>query len=42
MSVVEGIPDHRDMYLSVDEHGANDCFTPCCSRALSQRLVVRL
>jgi len=40
--VVEGIPDHRDMYLTAAEHEANDCFTPCCSRALTPRLKLRL
>lgn len=41
-SVVGGVPDHRDSYLSDAEHDANDCFTPCCSRALTPRLIVRL
>ncbi|QFZ85121.1 2Fe-2S iron-sulfur cluster binding domain-containing protein [Variovorax paradoxus] len=40
--VVEGTPDHRDVYLTDAEHAKNDCFTPCCSRALSQRLVIDL
>jgi vanillate O-demethylase ferredoxin subunit len=31
--VVGGVPDHRDMYLSGEEQGANDQFTPCCSRS---------
>lgn len=39
-SVVSGLPDHRDMYLSPAERVANDCFTPCCSRALTARLVI--
>lgn len=38
--VVKGIPDHRDMYLSAQEQAANDCFTPCCSRAKTARLTV--
>ncbi|MFG1210980.1 PDR/VanB family oxidoreductase [Xanthobacter flavus] len=42
MEVLSGIPDHRDMYLSDEERAANDCFTPCCSRAHTPRLVVRL
>ncbi len=42
MQVVEGIPDHRDMYLSDEDHAANDQFTPCCSRALTPRLVIQL
>lgn len=40
--VLEGIPDHRDMYLTDEEHARNDCFTPCCSRAKTRRLVVDL
>ncbi|RYZ07689.1 MAG: oxidoreductase [Comamonadaceae bacterium] len=40
--VLEGTPDHRDVFLTDDEHRANDCFTPCCSRALSPRLVIDL
>jgi len=40
--VVSGTPDHRDQYLTADEHAANDQFLPCCSRSLSQRLVIAL
>jgi vanillate O-demethylase ferredoxin subunit len=40
--VVSGIPDHRDQYLTPEEHAANDQFLPCCSRALSPRLVIAL
>ena len=40
--VLEGEPDHRDMYLSPEEQAANDQFTPCCSRAKSPRLVLDL
>jgi vanillate monooxygenase ferredoxin subunit len=40
--IKEGIPDHRDMYLSGDEQAANDQFTPCCSRAISSILVLDL
>jgi vanillate O-demethylase ferredoxin subunit len=40
--VIEGIPDHRDVYLSPEEHAANGQFTPCCSRAKSPRLVLDL
>ena len=40
--VLEGAPDHRDLCLSDDERSANDCFAPCCSRALSPSLVVDL
>jgi vanillate O-demethylase ferredoxin subunit len=27
--VIEGVPDHRDMHLTDEEHAANDQFTPC-------------
>lgn len=40
MRVVQGEPEHRDMYFSDAEHAANDCFTPCCSRSKSARLVI--
>ena len=40
--VVDGIPDHRDMYFTDDERERNDCFTPCCSRARTPRLVLDL
>jgi vanillate monooxygenase ferredoxin subunit len=40
--VLEGEPDHRDMYLTPEEQAANDQFTPCCSRAKSARLVLDL
>ena len=40
--VLDGVPEHRDLYLTPEEHAANDQFTPCCSRALSPRLVIDL
>lgn len=40
--VVEGVPDHRDSYFTDEERAKNDCFTPCCSRAKSGRLVIEL
>jgi vanillate O-demethylase ferredoxin subunit len=40
--VLEGVPDHKDMYLTPEEQAANDQFTPCCSRARSARLVLDL
>jgi len=40
--VLAGTPDHRDQYLTDEERGANDQFLPCCSRALSPRLVIDL
>lgn len=38
--VLEGEPDHRDLYLTDDEKGEH--FMPCCSRAKTQRLVIDL
>jgi vanillate O-demethylase ferredoxin subunit len=40
--VLDGTPDHRDMYFSEDEQALNDQFTPCCSRAKSPLLVLDL
>ncbi len=40
--VLEGIPDHKDMYLTEGEQAANDQFTPCCSRSRSSVLVLDL
>lgn len=40
--VLQGQPDHRDSYLTEQERSANDCFTPCCSRARSPLLVLDL
>jgi vanillate O-demethylase ferredoxin subunit len=40
--VLQGTPDHRDVYLTPEEQEANDQFTPCCSRAKSARLVLDL
>jgi len=40
--VIDGTPDHRDMFLTEAEKAANTCFTPCCSRALGGRLVIDL
>ncbi|WPN44676.1 MULTISPECIES: PDR/VanB family oxidoreductase [unclassified Pseudomonas] len=38
--VLEGVPDHRDLFLTDEEQAANDQFTPCCSRAKSALLVL--
>lgn len=38
--VLEGVPDHRDLFLSEDEQARNDQFTPCCSRSKSPLLVL--
>ncbi len=40
--VLDGEPDHRDLYLTPDEQALNDQFLPCCSRAKSARLVLDL
>ncbi len=40
--VIEGQPEHRDLYLTPEEQAANDQFLPCCSRARSARLVLDL
>lgn len=40
--VLQGIPDHRDSYLTDDERQRNDQFTPCCSRSKTRRLVLDL
>lgn len=40
--VLDGIPEHRDVYLTDQERSVNDCFTPCCSRSRSARLVLDL
>jgi vanillate O-demethylase ferredoxin subunit len=40
--VLEGVPDHRDMYLSDEEQEKNDQFMPCCSRSKSKLLVLDL
>ena len=40
--VLQGEPDHRDMYFTGDEQAKNDQFTPCCSRSKSAVLVLDL
>lgn len=40
--VLEGVPEHRDLYLTEEEQAANDQFTPCCSRAKTPTLVLDL
>jgi vanillate O-demethylase ferredoxin subunit len=40
--VIEGEPEHRDAYLTKQEHARNDQLTPCCSRARSAMLVLDL
>ena len=38
--VLEGIPEHRDLFLTEQEQAVNDQFTPCCSRAKTPLLVL--
>lgn len=38
--VLDGEPDHRDVYLTDDEKAANDQILVCCSRAKSKKLVL--
>lgn len=40
--VLEGECDHRDMYFTDEEKAKHDQFTPCCSRAKGQLLVLDL
>jgi vanillate O-demethylase ferredoxin subunit len=40
--VLEGEPDHRDLYFTPEEQAKNDQFTPCCSRSKSPLLVLDL
>jgi vanillate O-demethylase ferredoxin subunit len=40
--ILEGVPDHKDMYLTPEEQAANDQFTPCCSRSKTPVLVLDL
>jgi vanillate O-demethylase ferredoxin subunit len=40
--VIEGLPDHRDMYLSKEEQEANRTMMICCSGSKSPILVLDL
>lgn len=40
--VLEGVPDHRDVFLTDEEHAAGDRMMPCVSRARSDVLVLDL
>ena len=40
--VLEGEPDHRDVFLTEAEQALNDQMTPCCSRAKTPLLVLDL
>lgn len=41
-TVLEGQPDHRDQYLTEEEQAEGGQMLPCCSRSLSERLVLDL
>jgi vanillate O-demethylase ferredoxin subunit len=38
--VLDGVPDHRDLYLSDEEKAAGDKMLICCSGSLTPRLVL--
>ena len=38
--VIEGTPDHQDVYLNASEKRANNCMMTCVSRSLTPRLVL--
>lgn len=40
--VLDGEPDHRDVFLSAADRARKDSFLPCCSRAASPQLVLDL
>ena len=40
--VLEGVPEHRDAYLTAQEQAANDQCLPCCARAKTPLLVLDL
>ncbi|WP_322086937.1 PDR/VanB family oxidoreductase [Burkholderia sp. BCC1999] len=40
--ILDGTPDHRDMFLTAEEQARADQFTPCCSRSRSPKLVLDL
>ena len=42
VSVLEGTPEHRDVYLSEDEKRAGHCMQACVSRSASEWLVLDL
>ena len=40
--VLEGEPEHNDVFMTDEEHAANDQMTLCCSRSKSEMLVLDL
>jgi len=41
-NVLEGVPDHRDSYLTDEEKQDNDQIILCCSRSKSKKLVIEV
>lgn len=39
-AVLDGLPDHRDAYLTDAERASNRTILPCCSRSVTPRLVL--
>jgi cytochrome P450/ferredoxin-NADP reductase len=39
-SVLEGVPDHRDSFLSLKERASNKLMAPCVSKSMTDRLVL--
>lgn len=40
--IFDGVPEHRDSFLTEAQRALNNQFTPCCSRARSPRLILDL
>lgn len=40
--VLDGVPEHRDSFLTDQQRALNNQFTPCCSRARTPRLILDL
>ncbi|WP_245906382.1 PDR/VanB family oxidoreductase [Mycolicibacterium palauense] len=42
VTVIDGVPDHRDSVLTTDEKAANDVMMACVSRSCGKRLILDL
>lgn len=42
VKVINGVPDHRDQFLSDDERATNDCVMVCCSGSQTSTLTLDL
>ena len=40
--MLEGVPDHRDLILTEEEHAAGKTMMICCSGAKTEKLVLDL